>query len=251
MFGIDIDDTAANTTEFINIATPQVITAMINTGLNIQTEHVGVAVDGLKQIMFTNPEKNTDINAFVDEYEVRGNRQEIIGAGINKYRQVRESCFHLVEHFLETFKYAISFGYTSVIVTNGYETRQRSKIAHLGLDEFVKEENIYISCAKKDFEKPSPEMLLRALKYNNADPDLSFYLGNTVTDTQAAHKAGIKAIRSMWECKHRGKTPRTTLYSRGITPTEIQTGQYDLLLEELTANYPVTDLIKVKDIIKF
>jgi HAD superfamily hydrolase (TIGR01549 family) len=50
--------------------------------------------------------------------------------------------------------------------------------------------------------KPSPEGLLKALhQLGLNDASRSFYIGDSLTDMQAAHAAGVKPIAALWDSK--------------------------------------------------
>lgn len=52
----DLDNTIAETTEFVRVALPRVIKIMIDHGLRIDEEHIPIAVDILNDIRMANRE---------------------------------------------------------------------------------------------------------------------------------------------------------------------------------------------------
>ncbi len=47
--------------------------------------------------------------------------------------------------------------------------------------------------------KPKPQLLFNSINFNKADPNNTFFVGDTQTDRQAAESAGIKFVGVCWD----------------------------------------------------
>ena len=100
-------------------------------------------------------------------------------------------------------------GFLVIVITNqsainrGLITIETLNEIHNYLQNFLKENNTSIDdfyfCPHRPDEnckcrKPNPGMLIKAAQEHNIDMNQSFMIGNSLTDVQAAQKAGCKGI---------------------------------------------------------
>lgn len=109
----------------------------------------------------------------------------------------------------EAIKQLKELGFKVIVITNqsavnrGIITTETLNEIHVKLQEILKENDTSIDkfyfCPHRPDEnckcrKPNPEMLIRASQEYNIDMKNSFMIGDSLTDIQAAHKAGCKGI---------------------------------------------------------
>jgi len=115
----------------------------------------------------------------------------------------RES-FQWVEGAKKTIEFCRDAGFLIAIITNqsGIGRSYYTEQDFLGLMGWVAEEidvDVVFYCphspeAKCDGRKPSPKMVNMALQYLEGDPARSFFVGDKVSDIQAAERAGIRPV---------------------------------------------------------
>lgn len=87
----------------------------------------------------------------------------------------------------------VSSKFTTGIVTNGFTTLQRAKIARYGLEETV---DFTLVSEEAGYHKPDTRLFQHALKLaGNIQPDRAIMVGDTLTaDIEGAHNAGLKTV---------------------------------------------------------
>ncbi|MBW2964009.1 HAD-IIIA family hydrolase [Candidatus Woesearchaeota archaeon] len=246
-FLFDLDDTLAETTEFVRLATPRVIKAMIEAGLRIDEEHIPIAVDILYGIQKANRESTgNDLDLLCMNYRVPENkRAHIVEAGVNRYRRLREQLFEPRPNAERVFEHLTKKGYCIGIVTNGNPAGQWEKVVTLGFERYFQ----YCFFASDDplLMKPSPKLILEALSKLDADPAQSYYVGDRDTDILAGNRAGVTTIR-YFSGHHRGTSAVSRMLYEGIPAQEILDGLHDGRQRELTAHksiYALEDIMEL------
>ncbi|KFM20088.1 DD-heptose 17-bisphosphate phosphatase protein [Marine Group I thaumarchaeote SCGC AAA799-P11] len=117
--------------------------------------------------------------------------------------------FQVFDDVPKAIKQLKKLGFIVIVITNqsavnrGIITLETLNEIHMELQKILKENNTSIDkfyfCPHKPDEncqcrKPNPEMLIRAAQDYNIDMKKSVMIGDSLTDIQAAHKAGCKGI---------------------------------------------------------
>lgn len=114
--------------------------------------------------------------------------------------------FDGIKHILDFSK---SHNLNMGIITNGIKEHQMKKIKTLNLENWIKEENIFVSA---DFSLPKPhsEIFKFAEKKMNLDPKETYYIGDTFeNDVVGAKNAGWNSI---WVNRRNSSQPLETQY---------------------------------------
>ncbi len=82
------------------------------------------------------------------------------------------------------------------VVTGRHERDLLAVLAPHELDKFF---ITLVSDNQLSYSKPHPEGILRAAKIMGIDPKECIYVGDSVTDIQAAHAAGAAGIGAYWD----------------------------------------------------
>lgn len=119
--------------------------------------------------------------------------------------------FHIHEHNFEALKTLRKRGYLIIVATNqggiakGWYTLEELNKMHSHLTDIYIEHGIVIDdiyfCPHHPFftgdcdcRKPKPGMLLRGIEKFNLDPSKCYFIGDKVTDIEAAHAANVNGI---------------------------------------------------------
>ena len=117
--------------------------------------------------------------------------------------------FQIFDDVPKAIKQLKELGFKVIVITNqsavnrGIITIETLNEIHVKLQEILKENDTSIDkfyfCPHRPDEnckcrKPNPEMLIKASQEYNIDMKNSFMIGDSLTDIQAAHKAGCKGI---------------------------------------------------------
>ena len=117
--------------------------------------------------------------------------------------------FQILDGVPESIKMLKEKGFVVIVITNqsainrGLVTIETLNKIHNYFQKFLKENNTFIDdfyfCPHRPDEncqcrKPNPGMLIKAVQDYNIDMNQSFMIGNSLTDVQAAQKAGCKGI---------------------------------------------------------
>ncbi len=119
--------------------------------------------------------------------------------------------FHIHEHNFEALKTLHSRGYLIIVATNqggiakGWYTLKELSKMHTHLISVYKAQGIEIAdiyfCPHHplftgdcDCRKPKPGMLLRGIEKFNLDPSKCYFIGDKITDVEAADAAGVNGI---------------------------------------------------------
>ena len=117
--------------------------------------------------------------------------------------------FQILNNIPKSIKMLKEKGFLVIVITNqsainrGLITIETLNEIHNYLQNFLKENNTSIDdfyfCPHRPDEnckcrKPNPGMLIKAAQEHNIDMNQSFMIGNSLTDVQAAQKAGCKGI---------------------------------------------------------
>ena len=117
--------------------------------------------------------------------------------------------FQILDGVLESIKMLKEKGFVVIVITNqsainrGLVTIETLNKIHNYFQKFLKENNTFVDdfyfCPHRPDEncqcrKPNPGMLIKAVRDYDIDMNQSFMIGNSLTDVQAAQKAGCKGI---------------------------------------------------------
>jgi len=117
--------------------------------------------------------------------------------------------FQILDNVPEAIKMLKEEGFLVIVITNqsainrGLVTIEILNEIHNYLQKFLKENNTSIDdfyfCPHRPDEncqcrKPNPGMLVKAAQEHNINMNQSFMIGNSLTDIQAAQKAGCEGI---------------------------------------------------------
>jgi len=117
--------------------------------------------------------------------------------------------FQIFDDVPKAIKQLKELGFIVIVITNqsavnrGIITIEKLNEIHVKLQEILKEHNTSVDkfyfCPHRPDEnckcrKPNPEMLINASQEYNIDMKNSFMIGDSLTDMQAARKAGCKGI---------------------------------------------------------
>ena len=117
--------------------------------------------------------------------------------------------FQILDNIPKAIKMLKEEGFLVIVITNqsainrGLVSIETLNKIHNYLQKILKENNTYIDdfyfCPHRPDEncqcrKPNPGMLVKAAQEHNIDMNQSFMIGNSLTDIQAAQKAGCKGI---------------------------------------------------------
>lgn len=117
--------------------------------------------------------------------------------------------FQILDNIPEAIKMLKEKGFLVIVITNqsainrGLVTIETLNEIHNYFQKFLKENNTSIDdfyfCPHRPNEncqcrKPNPGMLIKAAQEHDIDMNQSFMIGNSLTDVQAAEKAGCKGI---------------------------------------------------------
>ena len=117
--------------------------------------------------------------------------------------------FQILDNIPEAIKMLKEKGFLVIVITNqsainrGLVTIEILNEIHNHFQKFLKENNTSIDdfyfCPHRPNEncqcrKPNPGMLIKAAQEHDIDMNQSFMIGNSLTDVQAAEKAGCKGI---------------------------------------------------------
>ena len=117
--------------------------------------------------------------------------------------------FQILNNIPKSIKMLKEKGFLVIVITNqsainrGLITIETLNEIHNYLQNFLKENNTSIDdfyfCPHRPDEncqcrKPNPGMLIKAVQDYDIDMNQSFMIGNSLTDIQAAQKAGCKGI---------------------------------------------------------
>jgi D-glycero-D-manno-heptose 1,7-bisphosphate phosphatase len=114
-----------------------------------------------------------------------------------------------VEGVENSLKRLLDAGYMLIVITNqsgvgrGYFTEQEAKDFNTFLSNKLEDSGICITdffmCVHSpnndcDCRKPSPKLILEAIKKYNIDATLSFMLGDKESDVQSGRNAGLRSM---------------------------------------------------------
>ena len=117
--------------------------------------------------------------------------------------------FQIIDNIPKVIKILKEKGFVVIVITNqsainrGLVTIETLNEIHNHLQKILKDNNTSIDdfyfCPHIPDEncqcrKPNPGMLIKAVQDHDIDMDQSFMIGNSLTDVQAAQKAGCKGI---------------------------------------------------------
>lgn len=117
--------------------------------------------------------------------------------------------FQIFDDVPNAIKQLKKLGFLVIVITNQSAvnrriiTKKTLNEIHMKLQKILKENDTSIDkfyfCPHKPDEnckcrKPNPEMLIRASQECNIDMRKSFMIGDSLTDIQAAHRAGCRGI---------------------------------------------------------
>ena len=117
--------------------------------------------------------------------------------------------FQIIDNIPKVIKILKEKGFVVIVITNqsainrGLVTIETLNEIHNHLQKILKDNNTSIDdfyfCPHIPDEnckcrKPNPGMLIKAVQDHNIDMNQSFMIGNSLTDIQAAQKAGCKGI---------------------------------------------------------
>ena len=117
--------------------------------------------------------------------------------------------FQIIDNIPKVIKILKEKGFVVIVITNqsainrGLVTIETLNEIHNHLQKILKDNNTSIDdfyfCPHIPDEnckcrKPNPGMLIKAVQDHNIDMNQSFMIGNSLTDVQAAQKAGCKGI---------------------------------------------------------
>lgn len=118
--------------------------------------------------------------------------------------------FEFLPEFFSVFRQIKDAGYVAILITNqqGVGKGLMSNSDLLAIHDYMQREllhntgyefdDIYactaLASSPNSCRKPSPTMLLEAMEKWNIDPAVSWMVGDTLTDAQAAQAAGIPSI---------------------------------------------------------
>lgn len=117
--------------------------------------------------------------------------------------------FIFLPNALEAIRILTQNGYSIIVATNQagigkglYSEQQLSEIHQQMLDIIEAEDGLIKKIyycphhpdAKCECRKPNPGMLLKASQDNNFEVSTTFFIGDSITDIQAAHNAGALPI---------------------------------------------------------
>ncbi|NQU79312.1 HAD-IA family hydrolase [Candidatus Woesearchaeota archaeon] len=243
----DIDDTLSPTSKFIDLVLSRSVEAMKAKGMDIDS--VEQAVEILHHIRMNKGEKSgKNFDLLCKAYDIPTDQvSRIVSTGVRKYHQVRNELLKPNLHAREVLEYLSSNNYKLGVVTNGNPKKQRAKLTYLRLEDHLAQ--YFYASNNPATMKPNPYMLQQALSDMGVEPNNSFYVGDRPEDVLAAHRAGMKAIRYL-SGKHRVRTPVSVLLGQGIPADEILEGKHDHQIKELTPDYIITELRKIKIIAK-
>jgi len=125
----------------------------------------------------------------------------LLALGVNEYEMslrlsheyIRESPKkkNLIEGCKETLDY-LHPKYPMVIVTNGFDEIQSTKLSSSGIDHFFKS---IVTSARAEHKKPAKEIFEFALRENNASPAEAIMVGdNLLTDIAGAVNTNIDTV---------------------------------------------------------
>jgi len=241
----DIDDTLAPTSHFINIVLNESVRKMADEGLKVdRIEH---AVETLKQIRMSSHELGIDFNLLCFNYGVsNGDISRIVQAGIEEYHRIRDVLLKPNPYARELLWHLASAGYLLGVCSNGNPEKQRDKLRYIKLEDYLGQ--YFYASDDPAVRKPHPNMLLDALKDMDADASRSFYVGDRPEDMLAAHSAGMKGIRYI-HGHHSGRSSVSVLLGQGISGENILSGLHNYMIKQLTPDYEVSELIKIKEFV--
>ena len=117
--------------------------------------------------------------------------------------------FQIIDNIPKVIKILKEKGFVVIVITNqsainrGLVTIETLNKIHNYFQKFLKENNTCIDdfyfCPHRPDEncqcrKPNPGMLIKAVQDHDIDMNQSFMIGDSLTDVQAAQKAGCKGI---------------------------------------------------------
>ncbi len=239
----DIDDTLIPTSDFIETVLYQSIISMINASLP-ETDP-NKALQKLHEIRKNKKVSELDFNLLCYDYGITN--KTIINAGIKRYRLIKLASLQTNVHVKSTLDYLIKKGYKLGIVTTGPPEKQIDKLQVIGLDHYFKD----CFFASKDILeiKPNPILYKRALEKLNANPKISYYVGNRLdVDIKGAHNAEMNTIL-LYCGKYAGQNPISLLLQKGISANDILLGKYDKEIKALKPEYSIINFDEIKKIL--
>lgn len=121
---------------------------------------------------------------------IKGHVMDYVGAYKEHYRVISKSKTSLLPLAINAVEEASRFA-TLGIVTTKTSRYSRELLEHMNVMHHFK-----VLIGREDVKNPKPhaEPILKAMEFLNSDEDLTWMVGDTILDLEAAQNAGIKSI---------------------------------------------------------